>query len=465
MKATRSALFFSFLLVALSGVALGYVFLYQMDFIEHNPLINLAIAGLISISVIYAFVTWVQIVRGLTQWRKLAKNFPRDEKEPKLKGSMRVFRGRLNHLISFDESERAAAVSMLDKTLEWRVRFLDYSAGLLIGLGLLGTFVGLTLTMEGIKSSIGMLSSGDGEIDAKLLVTSLAAPLGGMSTAFSSSMFGLASSLASGAMSYFLGRSAEGWVHEIEKWAHVQHDRNEEVSYSPSGAKGVFDDGSLSRLTGMINKHAIFAAEDRIKFESRLGELLQSQRDTNAHLHQCIGLFSGVNQNTETLISLLNQSLAGQQALSPVLISMEENTRESAAADRVFNANIAKVVDAVERNSLAMASCVSSLTDMRVHVSGASQGIFNALSQIERYSQATNDQLKQLYEQTGGQSQDIAAATNILRIQQEAVMSSVRELAQAKVAIVAAMNTPPLLPTVEESAEDLHERKQEEGNE
>lgn len=464
MKATRSALFFSFLIVALSAAALIYVFLFQMDFIEHNPAINLAIAGLISISVLYAFITWAEIVLGLTQWRRVAKNFPRDGIEPKLRGSMNVFKGRLNHLISFDESERSAAVSMLDKTLEWRVRFLDYSAGLLIGLGLLGTFVGLTFTMEGIKSSIGMLSSGDGEIDAKLLVTSLAAPLGGMSTAFSSSMFGLASSLASGAMSYFLGRSAEGWVHEIEKWANVQHDRKEEEIFSSGRVRVGTDDGSISRLTGMINKHAIFAAEDRIKFESRLAELLQSQRDTNTHLHQCVGLFTSVNQNTETLISLLNQSLASQQALAPVLISMEENTRESASADRIFNSHIVKVVDAVERNSLAMASCVSSLTDMRVHVSGASQGIFSSLTQIERYSQATNEQLKQFYEQTGGQSADIASATNILRIQQEAVMSSVRELAQAKVAIVAAMNTPPLLSNVEDNGEEQRERKQEMGD-
>ncbi|MEN3930497.1 MotA/TolQ/ExbB proton channel family protein [Microvirga sp. W0021] len=441
MKSTRNAVFLCTVLALMSAAALIYVLAYESSFIAHNLIINAAIAALAGIAVLYALYTLLIISRGMAQWRKIAIEFPRGAEEPKLNGAMRIFKGRLKHLISFDELERTAAVHMLDKALEWRVRFLDYAAGLLIGLGLLGTFVGLTTTMEGIKTSIQMLSGG-GDVDAKLLVSSLAAPLGGMSTAFSSSMFGLASSLISGALSHFLGRASEGWVHEIEKWANVAHSTD-----APPSSAGEATQASIDRLTGIINKHAIFAAEDRVKFDARLDAMIVAQQSMSTHMREATSLLADMQGGLVNLGTLTKEALEMQRGLAPMLAAIAEATRDSAEAAGVFNHNISKVVDAVERNSLSMTECVSSITDMRVNVTGAAQGLLGNLAQIERHSQFASDQLSKLNDNDGERSATLNAATNTLRMQQEAVMACVRELTQAKVSIVAAVNAPPRLET------------------
>ena len=74
-----------------------------------------------------------------------------------------------------------------------------YLVGALVLLGLIGTFYGLLLTIAGVRDVIGGLST-EKAADTMALIASfkdrLAAPLGGMGTSFSSSMFGLLAALA-----------------------------------------------------------------------------------------------------------------------------------------------------------------------------------------------------------------------------------------------------------------------------
>ena len=73
-----------------------------------------------------------------------------------------------------------------------------YMVGLLVFLGLLGTFWGLLLTVESVSSVIAGVEVGGADIGAAFeeLKAGLEAPLAGMGTAFSSSLFGLAGSLS-----------------------------------------------------------------------------------------------------------------------------------------------------------------------------------------------------------------------------------------------------------------------------
>jgi len=72
-----------------------------------------------------------------------------------------------------------------------------YTIGLLVFLGLLGTFWGLLDTLGAIRGVIANIQVGGGDIGQMFneLKTGLEAPLAGMGTAFSSSLFGLAGSL------------------------------------------------------------------------------------------------------------------------------------------------------------------------------------------------------------------------------------------------------------------------------
>src|SRR3546814_12530917 len=69
-----------------------------------------------------------------------------------------------------------------------------YMIGLLVFLGLLGTFWGLIETVKSISDVIGSLSAATGDVAAvfKNLKTGLRGPLSGLGTAFSSSLFGCA---------------------------------------------------------------------------------------------------------------------------------------------------------------------------------------------------------------------------------------------------------------------------------
>lgn len=97
-----------------------------------------------------------------------------------------------------------------------------YLVGLLIFLGLLGTFWGLLETMSSIRNVIAGLGIGGGGGDAVSmfgeLKKGLEAPLTGMGTAFSSSLFGLASSLVLGFLDLQAGQAQNQFFNEMEEW-------------------------------------------------------------------------------------------------------------------------------------------------------------------------------------------------------------------------------------------------------
>ena len=95
-----------------------------------------------------------------------------------------------------------------------------YMTGLLIFLGLLGTFWGLLLTVSSIADVIGGMSVGGGDINVMFeqLKTGLAKPLHGMGTAFSSSMFGLSGALVLGFLDLTAGQAQNRFFNELEEW-------------------------------------------------------------------------------------------------------------------------------------------------------------------------------------------------------------------------------------------------------
>ena len=95
-----------------------------------------------------------------------------------------------------------------------------YMTGLLIFLGLLGTFWGLLLTVGAVSDVIGGMSVGSGDLNAlfEQLKSGLARPLRGMGTAFSSSMFGLAGALVLGFLDLTAGQAQTRFFNELEEW-------------------------------------------------------------------------------------------------------------------------------------------------------------------------------------------------------------------------------------------------------
>jgi hypothetical protein len=95
-----------------------------------------------------------------------------------------------------------------------------YMIGLLIFLGLLGTFWGLLGTITDVVKVIGSLEVGTSDFSLlfKALKRGLQEPLSGMGTAFSSSLFGLGGSLVLGFLDIQAGHAQNRFFNEMEEW-------------------------------------------------------------------------------------------------------------------------------------------------------------------------------------------------------------------------------------------------------
>ncbi len=96
-----------------------------------------------------------------------------------------------------------------------------YIINLLIFLGLLGTFYGLATTVPAVVDTIRSLAPQEGQTSLEAfdqLMNGLEAQLGGMGTAFASSLLGLAGSLVVGLLELFAGHGQNRFYSELEEW-------------------------------------------------------------------------------------------------------------------------------------------------------------------------------------------------------------------------------------------------------
>jgi hypothetical protein len=119
-----------------------------------------------------------------------------------------------------------------------------YLTGLLIFLGLLGTFWGLLATIGSISETIQSLDPGSGDSGAVLdsLKTGLAAPLAGMGTAFSASLFGLSGSLVLGFLDLQAGRAQTRFYTELENWLSSVTDLSSDIVVADGGRGDASDE-------------------------------------------------------------------------------------------------------------------------------------------------------------------------------------------------------------------------------
>ncbi|SEN89433.1 hypothetical protein SAMN04489859_10216 [Paracoccus alcaliphilus] len=96
-----------------------------------------------------------------------------------------------------------------------------YLSNLLIFLGLLGTFYGLAITVPAVVETIRALAPEEGQTGMEVfdqLMSGLESQLGGMATAFSSSLLGLAGSLVVGLLELFVTHGQNRFYRELEEW-------------------------------------------------------------------------------------------------------------------------------------------------------------------------------------------------------------------------------------------------------
>jgi hypothetical protein len=197
----------------------------------HQPLItafmaNAALNGLILITLFIGIwyelrqvwalrveVGWIEAYRSQRPGMSVAI-------APKLLGPMATMLGDRQGQLSLSAMSLRSLLDGLSSRLDETRDISRYMVGLLIFLGLLGTFWGLLQTVAAVAGVIGSLqvSGGDTATVFSDLIAGLEAPLGGMGTAFSSSLFGLAGSLMLGFLDLSAGQAQNRFYNEVEEW-------------------------------------------------------------------------------------------------------------------------------------------------------------------------------------------------------------------------------------------------------
>ena len=186
-----------------------------------NPPLNALIIGVLLIGILLSFrqvirlfpeVAWVNSFR-------LADPGIAQERPPTLLAPMAaILRDQAGSMSISAQTMRSLLDSIAIRLDEAR-EISRYMTGLLIFLGLLGTFWGLIETVSSVGGVINNLKvGGDASATFDALREGLSAPLSGMGISFSSSLFGLAGSLVLGFLDLQMSQAQNRFHTELEDW-------------------------------------------------------------------------------------------------------------------------------------------------------------------------------------------------------------------------------------------------------
>ncbi len=186
-----------------------------------NPWLNGLIIGVLAIGIILSFHRVLRLfpeVAWVNSFRRADPGLVTSE--PTLLAPMAVMLGgmRAGRMVISAQTMRAFLDSLGNRLDEAR-DISRYLTGLLVFLGLLGTFWGLIETVGSVGGIINSLKvGGDAESVFDALKEGLAAPLGGMGISFSSSLFGLAGSLVLGFLDLQTSQAQNRFYTNLEDW-------------------------------------------------------------------------------------------------------------------------------------------------------------------------------------------------------------------------------------------------------
>ena len=221
-----------------------------------NPGLNALIIGVLAIGIVLSFrqvlrlypeIAWVNNFR-------LADPGLAVERAPVLLAPMAAILGsRVGRMAMSAQLMRGILDSIATRLDEAR-DISRYMTGLLVFLGLLGTFWGLIETVTSVGGVIqGLKASGDSGSMFDSLRDGLAAPLSGMGISFSSSLFGLAGSLVLGFLDLQSSQAQNRFYTELEDWLSTTvYDHASE----PALASGVSGEvrSAIDRLRGAVDQ-------------------------------------------------------------------------------------------------------------------------------------------------------------------------------------------------------------------
>lgn len=348
---TRPNTYLIRMLVFLAAVlAVGAVLIPKLKiFFASNPALNSFIFFVLLLGIIWNIrqvtrlgpeVSWVAAYQRSRQ--KLSGLVP-----PKLLAPMarmlaaRADAGREGRVTLSTQAMR----SMLDgigSRLDESRELSRYATALMIFLGLLGTFWGLLKTVSAVADVIQGMSVGAGDINVIFdqLKTGLAGPLAGMSTAFSSSMFGLAGALVLGFLDLQAGQAQNRFYNELEDWLAG-------FTRLSSGILGNEGEGG-----GNVPLYVQALLEQTAENMEALQTVLARGEEGRVQSAQSLNtLADRLNTFTDTMRAhqqLMLRIAEAQSSLGPALQRLSDS-RDRAASDEVAHAHLRNIEHGLQR--------------------------------------------------------------------------------------------------------------------
>ncbi|NBZ87153.1 biopolymer transporter ExbB [Stagnihabitans tardus] len=209
------------LAVGLIGAGIWLIRAEILSIINANPFLDAFIIGVFALGVLTCFWQVFILMKSVRWIENFANEAPGadDAIPPQLLAPLAaLLRGQRRQITSSNANSILDSVATrIDEARD----ITRYLTNLLIFLGLLGTFYGLATTIPAIVGTIKNLAPQEGETGVAIfgkLMAGLQEQLGGMSTAFSSSLMGLAGSLIVGLLELFASHGQNRFYRELEDW-------------------------------------------------------------------------------------------------------------------------------------------------------------------------------------------------------------------------------------------------------
>lgn len=189
---------------------------------QANPALNGLILVTLGIGILYSFSQVSRLypeIKWVNNYSAASPGVPMQEMPVLLAPMATLLRDRAGGM-PISTASMSSILDSIASRLEEARDTSRYLVGLLIFLGLLGTFWGLLETIQSVGDTISKLNVDNTDTVGIFseLKAGLEAPLKGMGTAFSSSLFGLAGSLILGFMDLQASQAQNRFYNELEEW-------------------------------------------------------------------------------------------------------------------------------------------------------------------------------------------------------------------------------------------------------
>ena len=322
-----------------------------------HPQINYIIFGLIIAGCYQMTMHVVRINREAKHfylYRKAVRNgASKEEIESMLEGVTRQYDVELlmqlieelrgQSLSSVQHSAIEAELERFGARQNRRLMLSNFMSGMMVGMGLLGTFIGLLGALAEIGNLIGSFSLGAGMADPVAAITELVArltaPMQAMGVAFSASLFGVLGSLIMGALMVAVRSASSDLVALVQSGTSLMLDiTNEDSATQP-------DFEPLTEALGALAEHSpllrgLCVALDQS--ERRVRELMTGMGSLMA------GMESATHANHQ-LTTQFKQQIEQQEITLNMLSSLQSNMNRLAERQAIMSEHSARTTDVMER--------------------------------------------------------------------------------------------------------------------